>query len=316
MSICTAPGKIMLAGEYAVIDGSEAIMLAVNRQAVATIERRPQNLSPFLAAAHRVIAGEFGESSPQAVAAQCVHVDTRSFRENGKKLGLGSSAAATVAAVGAALGDEFSVEVVHRLARQAHGDAQEPSGTRGSGADVAACCFGGCTAFATESGRPIHRAVHLPATVHLVFPWCGQSASTTSLVPRVRALREAQRPLYERHCAAIAQSAQTLASAQDAQQAIAAIAAGGEAVAALGHDAQAPLWLPIHSQMQRIAISLGGALKPTGAGGGDLALGAFDSAENAQIFVQRLADQGIPSPNLAASREGVRLQPQASKVAE
>ncbi len=310
---CTAPGKIMLAGEYAVIDGSEAIMLAVNRYAVATVKSEPQPLSPFLKAVHRVVTDDFGEGSEQASAALRVRVNTDAFREGEQKLGLGSSAAATVAAVGAVLGEAFALDRVHDLARRAHGDAQEPQGTRGSGADVASSCFGACLRFTVAPSR---NPISLPEGLHLVFPWCGKSASTTSLVSRVRTLRITSPNDYDRHCRAIAASAQDLARAQTAAQAIAAIDVGGVAVAELGLAAGASLWLPIHSQMRDIATELGGALKPTGAGGGDLALGAFDSAETAKIFEERLAAQGIRCPALAPSREGVRLRSQASKVSE
>ena len=303
----------MLAGEYAVIDGSEAVMLAVNRFAVATLHPTPQHLSPFLLAAHNVLSDEFGAGSPQAFDALCVRVDTKAFREGPDKLGLGSSAAATVAAVGLALGEAFEINRVHTLARKAHGDAQEPQGARGSGADVASSSYGDCLRF---SPAPTCAPVVLPDDLHLVFPWCGQSASTTSLVAQVRRLRESQQAGYLALCREIAESAQALVKASCARDAIDAIDRGGRAVAQLGEAASAPLWLPIHTQMQDIATQLGGAVKPTGAGGGDLALGAFSSAEAAARFTQRLADRGIPCPSLAPARQGVRLQSQASKVVE
>ncbi len=314
MTLCTAPGKIMLAGEYAVIDGSEAVMLAVDRYAVATLHNAPQHLSPFLEAAHRVLADEFGDDSAQAKAAQHVRVDTHAFREGPDKLGLGSSAAATVAAIGLALGaDDFDVDRVHILARRAHGDAQEPKGARGSGADIAASSFGGCLRF---SPTPSCAQVSLPTDLHLVFPWCGQSASTTSLVSQVRTLRKHRDADYQALCAAISDSAQALAAASTAGAAIVAIGRGGQAVAELGTAAGAALWLPVHSQMRDIAEQLGGAVKPTGAGGGDLALGAFANASDMALFVERLADRGIPCPPLAPAPQGVRLQSQASKVDE
>lgn len=313
MRVCTAPGKIMLAGEYAVIDGSEAVMLAVDRFAIATLRSTPQRLSPFLQAVHRVLSAEFGDQSPESEAARCVHVDTEAFREGSDKLGLGSSAAATVAAVGLALGEKFDADRVHALARQAHGDAQEPKGTRGSGADVASASYGGCLRY---SPTPTCTPVSLPSDLHLVFPWCGQSASTTSLVSQVRTLRQDRESDYEGLCNAISETAQALASASDAKQAIAAIRLGGLAVADLGKAATAQLWLPIHTQMQDIAEQLGGAVKPTGAGGGDLALGAFSSANDAALFTKRLADRGISCPPLAPTHQGVRLQSQPSKVCE
>lgn len=313
MIVCTAPGKIMLAGEYAVIDGSNAVMLAIDRLAVATIHPQPQRLSPFLAAVHSNLAEQFGDESPQAQAAMRVRVDTSAFREKGQKLGLGSSAAATVAAVGVAMSEVFDVERVHEVARRAHGDAQEPKGTRGSGADVASCCLGSCLRFSIAQAPA---KVTLPNDLHLVFPWCGQPASTTSLVSQVRSLKIRNPGEYERLCRVIATSADDLASAIDAAAAIDAVDTAGNAVAELGRAAGAELWLPVHSQMRDIAQQLGGSVKPTGAGGGDLALGAFPSSEQATQFALRLTDHGIDCPTLAPTREGVRLQSRPSKVSE
>lgn len=313
MSVCTAPGKIMLAGEYAVIDGSDAIMLAVNRYAVATLHTAPQHLSPFLRAAVDVLIGEYGVDSDQARDAARVRVDTAAFREGADKLGLGSSAAATVAAIGLALGEGFDTDIVHALARRAHGDAQEPKGARGSGADVASCAYGGCLRFAPA---PKTTPVALPSDLHLVFPWCGQSASTTSLVSQVRPLRQHSPDQYRALTLEISDAAESLVTAGTAADAVQAISRAGRAVEALGAAAKAPIWIPVHSQMRDIAEQLGGSVKPTGAGGGDLALGAFHSSEQAERFRNALMDLGIPCPDLAPSNLGVRLQSQASKVNE
>ena len=103
---------------------------------------------------------------------------------------------------------------------------------------------------------------------------------------------------------------------ESASDAVSAIGNGGEAVADLGRAAGVELWLPVHSQMRDIAASLGGTLKPTGAGGGDLALAAFTSAEDASRFRELLKDEGIHCPNLGPDLLGVRLQSQPSKVRE
>jgi phosphomevalonate kinase len=45
--IATAPGKLHLAGEYAVLDGAEAVVCAVDRRAIARPSGRGED-SPFL----------------------------------------------------------------------------------------------------------------------------------------------------------------------------------------------------------------------------------------------------------------------------
>jgi phosphomevalonate kinase len=311
MPSSSCPGKIMLAGEYAVVEGGPALLVGVNARALAEISDRKQSLSPFLGAVQDVLSEHFGASSEQARSAGRVVVDTSAFQQQGQKLGLGSSAAATVAAVAACItppGQEPDRDQVHSLAVRAHGKAQAELGARGSGADIAACTFGGCIRFQkADSGASIE-PVQLPPELHLLFPWTGVSASTPPLVAAVRALGSREPEEYQKLCAAISASAEALTKAESAVAAVAAIEAGGQAVQALGAGAGVELWLPVHSQLAELAHAQEGALKPTGAGAGDLALAAFAEAGQADAFRHALEDIGIFCPALLVDNQGVRLQ--------
>src|SRR4051794_13397449 len=103
MMIATAPGKLILTGEYAVLDGAPAIVVAVDRRAVARRNAIPRGSSPFLVAVAEEIAARRGASDPAARAALEVSVDSAAFYHRASKLGLGSSAAVTVAATALAL---------------------------------------------------------------------------------------------------------------------------------------------------------------------------------------------------------------------
>lgn len=310
MAGCASPGKIMLAGEYAVLDGGPAVLMAIDRYAVARVGEGEQALSPFLAAARDVLRESFGAASAQAQAAASITVDTSSFLAGSEKLGLGSSAAATVAAMGAALSmgpDQLDPHRVHELARRAHGNAQATLGARGSGADVACCTYGGVLRFQERGDSATTTALALPAGLHLVFPWTGQPASTAPLVASVGEFRRGQATRYQALQANIAEGAQRLAEATTPGQAIEALRAAGDALAALGREAALPLWLPIHEKMAALAQEQGGVLKPTGAGGGDLAVAAFASQVQTQEFVAKLQALEIVCPTLAVARQGVRL---------
>ncbi len=86
----------MLIGEYAVLDGGPAVVAAIDCYAVAQLLPAADAVSPFVAAAQAeagaVLAG-LGRAAPGGVPV----IDTAAFSLDGRKLGLGSSAAATVA---------------------------------------------------------------------------------------------------------------------------------------------------------------------------------------------------------------------------
>ena len=314
-ALASAPGKVMLAGEYAVIDGAEAIMMAVDRRAIAHLTDVDQSLSPFLAAARDAIARARGGDSPEARAAARVVVDSRALASSGGiKLGVGSSAAATVAAVGCALaasGTPASRSEIHALAHRAHGDAQAARGARGSGADVAASVHGGIVAVRRAGPEPTAplavRALQLPSALTLVLVWTGAAAATGPLVARVRAFRRAHPARYEALAADIAAAAGRLASAAGPDAAVAALADAGRATQALGTAAETALWTEAHDRVAAIAEPLGAAVKPTGAGGGDVALCATSSPALAHTLRQRLAAAGLVPLDLNTDQRGLQL---------
>src|SRR5215472_10009477 len=137
-----APGKLLLTGAYAVLEGAPAIVTAVDRYAVADANQTDEKPPLEVRAA-------FGEDHPAPRA------DVRALRdETGRKLGLGSSAAALVASLGAralARGEDLRSPIVRalifRAARAAHARAQGG----GSGVDVAASVHGGMLRYSIDS---------------------------------------------------------------------------------------------------------------------------------------------------------------------
>lgn len=150
--IATAPGKLILTGEYAVLDGAPALVIAVDRRVAA--RREPGTVSsPFLLAVARELAQRYGADSTAALAALEIAVDSTAFYASSdctQKLGLGSSAAVTVAATALALTAHHGTldrDEVLAVALAAHANAQGAKGARGSGADIAAAVYGGAIAF-------------------------------------------------------------------------------------------------------------------------------------------------------------------------
>lgn len=304
----TCPAKIMLAGEYDVLEGGPAILIAVNRMARATLANAPRKQPLFLETLRQRLIEREGQDSLAALAAARIVVDTNAFQDGGNKLGLGSSAAAMVSATALCLGqqgDSLDLTRVLQVATIAHGDAQLTLGARGSGADLACCCLGGAIEFQRDQGAT---SITLPADLVLVFPWANRPASTAKLVAAVEAFARAEPAAHRVLTQRIREVSRALSAATSASQAILAIRAGAEAIADLSRASNALLWLPLHTQMAERARALGGGLKTTGAGGGDLAVAAFTNQAAAEQFREQMRGLGILCPTLSVERQGVRLQ--------
>jgi phosphomevalonate kinase len=287
----TAPGKLILTGEYAVLDGAPAIVVAVDRRAVA---RRGTALatSPFLLA----VADELAASDPAAAeVARHVTVDTSALYAGERKLGLGSSAAATVAATACA---GVAPDRIYPVALAAHARAQGLRGARGSGADVAAAVHGGTIAF--EAGAV--RRLRWPTELLLVPFSTGVAADTATLVARVMAVRT---PDVTAALAAIAEASRAAETALDVQ----AFARAGAAVDQLARATQIDL-VPACVVAARHALArLGGTAKTTGAGGGDVGVAVLPATVDATEVGRLLIEVGCQPLRLSVDATGVDTRP-------
>jgi len=296
----TAPGKALLAGEYAVLQGAPAICVAVDRTASAFVAAgRGTSHSPFTVAA--LDAAARIADDPSLLVSGALAVDSTGLYQGRDKLGIGSSAAVTVAALGAALASRgvFVEETVaHNLpsdarwiTRQAFFEAAdlahaEAQGARGSGVDIATAVFGGAIRFERGTSVKVTPAT-LPAGLALTFVFTGESASTPALIGRVRQLAERDPQRHEELMARLVAAAHAFADAlADAARTVAAAEAYGAAMAALGDAADAPIVTPAHAALRALAAECGGAAKPSGAGGGDLGV-VFTATSDATLRVHR-----------------------------
>ncbi len=307
----SAPGKILVAGEYAVLDGGEAVVMAVNRRARARLAEKDAAPSPFLAAAAAAVEAELGADRASLVERAAVDSAALCDDESGAKLGLGSSAAAVTAAVALALPPPGDRRLLHRLAHRAHTAAQ---GGTGSGADVAASVWGGvlvCRPSDREGDPPRIARLVLPADLVLVPVWLGQPADTRTLVAGVTAFAAREPSACAALYARIAGAAADLADALRAEQAIAALWQGSTAVADLGRAAGVAIVTDAHRRLDERAQALGGLAKPTGAGGGDIALGAFAGPAAAEQFRADARSLGMKVLDLSVDPDGARVEPAA-----
>ncbi len=312
------PGKAMLIGEYAVLDGGEAVVAAIDSYALASPKRLDGPLSPFVQAAQReatLALTQLGRSLPTDRPAQ-VEIDTSAFSQRGQKLGLGSSAAVTVATVGgcfalAGLSLEASAvrALIAKTAQRAHDSAQ---GVRGSGADILASTWGGLRrlgGLASQLGDE-PPCLELPAGLVLRLVGTSHSASTAQLVSRYRAASSAVAPARAQLAAAATEFILACQS-DDARRVLAAVSQAAQGYRQLGEILGFPLLTDEHAAVAKLAARLGGAAKPSGAGGGDLAV-AFLPGEDA---AQRLADELPPELwilPLRISKSGIQLIAESS----
>ena len=351
--IATAPGKLILTGEYAVLDGAPAIVVAVDRRAVARRNATPRGSSPFLFAVADEIAARRGAEAPAARAALEISVDSSAFYDrttrrleaaavarrtitaqlasvdlrtgaaevdaDSSKLGLGSSAAVTVAATALAL-DTTNRREILEIALAAHARAQGARGARGSGADIAASVYGGTIVFSRPagSGPCLIEPWRWPAPVAILPFFTGAAADTAQLVARVTAARAAQRAPVEAALAAVTEASRAACAALAAAPDIApvaligALALAAEAIDRLAAATRIDL-VPACVKAARAALArLGGTAKTTGAGGGDVGVAVLPAGLDETMVTRLLIEAGCRPLRIALDETGVDLRPDAS----
>jgi len=320
-----APGKLVALGEYAVLEGAPALVLAIDRYAVATLESSPD------AECHlRTRMAEQGDRSfPLGVASRIALVDTviasapagqpwsgtldsSAFFEGDNKVGLGSSAAALCAwagvwaayvAKGAARPDTSLGALVglHRAFQ----------GGRGSGIDVAASVTGGAVEFRLDVARaPQVGSVRLPNSVGFAGIFAGRSASTPEFVAHFRAF-QAARPgeaaALLRRLSATAEAGCAAARGGAGDAFVEAIADYGRGLRDLGEAIGADIVTAEHRQIGEHALRHGVAYKVSGAGGGDLGLACALDTGALEAFKASVRERGFRVIELGLAERGLTV---------
>lgn len=315
----------MIAGEYAVLRGGVAIVAAVSTRAsvkwwrgsppahddgrrAVDDSRGKGALPPELVLTRRVAEARLGPL-PDVM----LELDTTALRQGDKKYGLGSSAAAAAATALAVMDahGRAGEPGARRLALELAYEGHRAVAPRGSGVDVASACLGGWVRFRRD-GADIAEAssVELPPSLVPVLLWTGSPARTSELVAQVDALEARDPSAHGTALARIREAAEAFAAAlgRDDAAAIAAIDAHGEAMAALGRAAGAPIVTPALARAAELARSVGGAAKPSGAGGGDIAIALVPSAAAAHALRERAEAEGLTPLSATLGDEGVRVE--------
>ena len=319
----SVPGKVLLAGEYAVLlPGRPCLVAAVERRLsvesilagrwsvdtgrVRWLEGEPvPEEAQFVAAAIEAVRAQYGVSPQALTTIDELHVGDR-------KLGLGGSAAVTVGTVFVTAPVGTQRDALWRLAHRVHRAAQ---GGRGSGADVAASTFGGVQRFHSEphpSEVARRRTVAVHPAVHLDLVWTGASARTA---PRLLTWSDFVRvspkkaELFGELSTAAVDTLQRGLETADLEALRAGV--GGARAALKGLEAE--LGLELETDVIRAASDAawkaGACGKLSGAGGGDCAVVLTIGDEQRADITRALTALGLDIVPVEWARSGAEEHP-------
>lgn len=332
----SAPGKLVLVGEYAVLYGGTALSAAVDTRAYARIEstdsgtcelrinnsgdkysfslsdgvpqwrEEPGHLGLLLEIALEQIANASSFSAPLIVT-----LCTRDFYTTDEpgakvKMGTGSSAALAVALTSALqsyLGqtpDLGACESVHRKFQ----------GGKGSGIDVLTSWYGGVVSRQSENGITSDLQIDWLEGLHVTPVWTGHSASTPDMLDRLTYFREQSPESCEQLIAQLREtSAQALSywvsgSSEDFLKQIEAYA---QLLKELDAAAQIGIWSDVHLQLEAAAQTESAVYKPSGAGGGDYGLLYSTDEMHLRNMQHDLKEAGFISAGPDWTRRGMEV---------
>ncbi len=329
--VATAPGKLVLLGEYAVLEGATSLVAAVDRRArvlvvsggrglvvvapdigvkraVADLDgdrvvwqddvdhAAGMRLSVFDACV-RCVVRRLGTMGPMTLT-----IETSEFIAGDIKLGIGSSAAVATAVTGALLAaggvDVTSADfrrVVFEVSLEAHALAQ---GGLGSGIDVAASTFGGVLEFVRgeipeSSGRKI------PIGLELICVWSGFAAVTSTMVGEVKRFAALEPDIYRDlldSLTRVAKNGCEACATGDVPALMAAVTQYADGLRQLGLAVGVDIVSESHQYIGEVVCAHGGVYKPSGAGGGDLGVAFAESGVAEQIRAALRAEGFVVLP--------------------
>lgn len=328
----SAPGKLVVSGEYAVLIGAPALVLALDRRihvhladgtadwhfeshgfadavrySLDTLLASPELIAtdPAFTVKHVLDALRSGGHAVTRLPKHLdVQIDSTAGFEHGRKLGIGTSAGVCVAVTAALLArlDASSSDSVLPIAMSAHSAAQ---GGHGSGLDVASAWAGGLIRFErAHAEQPRIDRLAWPDGVAALAIGTRESADTPTFLKRFEAWRANATPAaLESLTRAARATAGTLPDGRAFMRELRRFAAqlfALDEVAGLG----------IYSDSHRRIADLAPAsvvYKPCGAGGGDLGLACSHDVAALSAFGAAASDAGFLTLPLEFEQDGVKV---------
>lgn len=341
-----APGKLYIAGEYAVVEnGYPAILVALDQFVTCSIEESAAEVGKIISRQYHnnalqwyrlgeqmvvdnrdnpfsyilsaiKVTEEYARSFARELRIFDLHIDSQLDSDSGKKYGLGSSAAVTVATV-KALCHFYNLPVtkdeILKLAAIAHFEVQG----NGSLGDVAASVYGGWIAYHSFDRQWLAQqrkyldlrtlvdlpwpdlkieSLKAPSNLQLLIGWTGKPASTSQLVDKISLFKARQQKEYRqfledsKHC--IQRMVEGFHNA-DLESIKNEIRYNRELLKQLGTNSGVHIETPVLNKLCQIAEDFGGAAKTSGAGGGDCGIVAIDRDSNFKQVLKKWAANKI-----------------------
>jgi phosphomevalonate kinase len=313
MVTSTAPGKLVLTGEYAVLNGAPAVVLAVNRRASAMLKQLDTpsctfNSKGLDAQSRYSLSRMLSDDPPQEqdparlgwyvirqllnsshlskqITGFSIKTDSSHLFDKGQKLGLGSSAA-ICACLTANLMAMFGNTVqpkpdrVFDVAFAAHYSAQN---SRGSGLDIAAACYGGVICYTNSISGARIVPTELPSNMFYQIFNSGQAASTNVYLEKFSSWLQSG-PTHSLD--KLSNSAENIAHVfrENPNDWRIAMSEYIQALQDFDNASQQGIYTQTHGSMNKLALKYRILYKPCGAGGGDLGIALAEDPEVLHAF--------------------------------
>jgi len=331
--ITSAPGKLVILGEYAVLEGFKAVSMAVNRRVYC--ERTKNNkitvsglnskqLNVFVKLNKAIITGpdkyKF-KLAQQLFNTALAHkfkipngdykLDSRELYRNKSKLGLGSSGALTVALAAQLFDQPQDKNKLFEFALVAH---RAYSGNKGSGIDVATSCFGGIIEYELINSKPKINQINSSDILenNLLVIDTGKSQNTRDYLEKVKNLKIHNSDLYFKIFENLKDQAENLKNNLFKQDNFtnfqAALEQNNQALLKLEQTADIKIFSHEILDIINLSKQFGGSAKPSGAGGGDLVLAFIPKAQRTD-FLTRLEQSSYSHIPASVDHNGVLIKP-------